>query len=78
MKFNFSRFLITGGCGFIGSSLVRNLIKRNNISIINIDKMTYASNILAVEKTNHLYTHYKKDINDILLPEWKSLLDQLR
>ncbi|MAU25061.1 MAG: dTDP-glucose 4,6-dehydratase [Chloroflexi bacterium] len=65
MKFNFSRFLITGGCGFIGSSLVRNLIKRNNISIINIDKMTYASNILAVEKTNHLYTHYKKDINDI-------------
>tara|TARA_B100001063_G_C16771790_1_gene562127 strand:- start:1579 stop:2643 length:1065 start_codon:yes stop_codon:yes gene_type:complete len=65
MKLNYDRFLITGGCGFIGSSLIRNLVKKTNISIINIDKMTYASNILAVEETNHLYTHFKKDINNI-------------
>ena len=35
--------LITGGSGFIGSSLIENLFKNTKHNIINIDKLTYAS-----------------------------------
>ena len=35
--------LITGGCGFIGSNFVRCILKgKEDVSVINIDKLTYA------------------------------------
>ena len=37
------RVLVTGGLGFIGCSLVRNLVI-NNHTVVNVDKMTYAGN----------------------------------
>lgn len=37
------RYLITKGSGFIGSALIRFLIKNQSIKILNIDKLTYAS-----------------------------------
>jgi dTDP-glucose 4,6-dehydratase len=42
--------LITGGCGFIGSALVRFLIRTTDHVIHNIDAMTYAANPAALEK----------------------------
>jgi dTDP-glucose 4,6-dehydratase len=36
------RILITGGCGFIGSALVRRLVSRG-YTVLNIDAMTYAA-----------------------------------
>ena len=39
------KFLITGGCGFIGSALVRNIIKKTNYKVLNIDKLTYAGDL---------------------------------
>ena len=39
------RILVTGGCGFIGSAFVRNMIRdRSGVSIVNLDKLTYAGN----------------------------------
>ena len=38
------RILITGGCGFIGSHLVRHLINQNNFEVLNLDALTYAGN----------------------------------
>jgi dTDP-glucose 4,6-dehydratase len=35
--------LITGGCGFIGSAVCREAIKRPDWSIVNVDAMTYAA-----------------------------------
>ena len=35
--------IITGGLGFIGSNLIKFLLKKN-YSIINIDKISYSSN----------------------------------
>lgn len=37
-------FLITGGAGFIGSAVVRQLIQHSNHTVINLDKLTYAGN----------------------------------
>ena len=42
------KYLITGGYGFIGSALIRELITNNNNTIINIDKLGYASNKNAI------------------------------
>ncbi len=36
---------ITGGAGFIGSTVVRHIINNTNDSLMNIDKLTYAGNI---------------------------------
>ena len=37
------RLLITGGCGFIGSAVVRRAIRQGGHQIVNLDKMTYAA-----------------------------------
>ena len=36
--------IVTGGSGFIGSALIRNLIKNTSNKVINIDCLTYAAN----------------------------------
>tara|TARA_B100000212_G_C27381371_1_gene537252 strand:+ start:3038 stop:4105 length:1068 start_codon:yes stop_codon:yes gene_type:complete len=58
------RFLITGGCGFIGSSLVRNLSKNENFIIGNIDKLTYSSNLNSLKDISNKnnYTFFQEDI----------------
>lgn len=37
--------LLTGGAGFIGSNLIRQLIAETDSSVINVDKLTYAGNL---------------------------------
>jgi dTDP-glucose 4,6-dehydratase len=59
------KIIITGGLGFIGSNLIELLLKKN-YSIINIDKITYSSNIyntLEFLKNSH-YKFIKCDLNN--------------
>ncbi|MEG9480722.1 dTDP-glucose 4,6-dehydratase [Mannheimia sp. HC-2023] len=44
--------LVTGGAGFIGSALVRYLIEETDHTVINIDKLTYASNLASVSRVS--------------------------
>ena len=50
-KVGFSNLLVTGGCGFIGSNFIRNLLNDATFSgrIINLDKLTYAGNLENLE-----------------------------
>ncbi len=44
------KLLLTGGCGFIGSAVVRHLLRTTDDVIVNIDKMTYAASEEALEE----------------------------
>lgn len=59
-------FLITGGAGFIGSAVVRELIQNTQHNVINIDKLTYAGNLesLASVENSDRYTFEQADICD--------------
>ena len=55
--------IVTGGLGFIGSNLI-NILSRKKYFIINIDKVTYASNSRNIKKNIKNYKFYKQDINN--------------
>ncbi len=44
------RILLTGGCGFIGSAVVRHLIRATDHTVVNVDRMTYAASKDALEE----------------------------
>jgi len=56
------KVIITGGLGFIGSNLIN--ILKDKYFIINIDKVTYASNFKNVDPNIKNYQFYKEDINN--------------
>ncbi len=62
----FDRILVTGGAGFIGSALVRHIIKNTNSKVINVDKLTYAGNMesLVDVSNNRRYFFEQIDICD--------------
>ena len=58
------KLLVTGGLGFIGSNLIKLLLKKNYY-VINIDKVSYSSNKYNVKEfdNNKNYKFIKLDIN---------------
>ena len=63
------KILVTGGYGFIGSNFILNQLDNNNISILNLDLLTYAGNIenlSDIEKYSN-YTFVKGDICNLSL-----------
>jgi dTDP-glucose 4,6-dehydratase len=41
--------LVTGGAGFIGSNFILQRMERDSISVVNLDKLTYAGNLCNLE-----------------------------
>jgi len=58
--------LVTGGAGFIGSAVVRELINNSDYIVVNIDKLTYAGNLESLKKvsSNPRYHFEQVDICD--------------
>lgn len=63
-KASIMKYIITGGAGFIGSSIIRYLINNTDHSIINVDKLTYAGNLESLNEveSNLRYNFEKVDI----------------
>ena len=59
------KLIVTGGLGFIGSNLIKHLLKLGYY-VINLDKVTYASNFYNVKefKNNNSYKFIKVDISN--------------
>lgn len=63
------KILITGGAGFIGSHMVRHLVKKYpNYFVINFDKLTYAGNLRNLEDVAE-YENYRFIKGDIVNKE---------
>jgi dTDP-glucose 4,6-dehydratase len=60
------KVLLTGGCGFIGSAVVRHMLRATNHTVVNVDKMTYAASEDALEEARRDARHVlvRADIAD--------------
>jgi len=55
--------IVTGGLGFIGSNLIK-ILNKKKFFVINIDKVSYASNFKNIPENIKNYKFYKEDINN--------------
>jgi dTDP-glucose 4,6-dehydratase len=58
--------LVTGGAGFIGSALCRHLVRGGRTRVVNLDKLTYAASLTALEEVeaSPRYRFVHGDIGD--------------
>jgi dTDP-glucose 4,6-dehydratase len=70
--------LLTGGLGFIGSAVIRNLVRTTDHLVVNVDKETYAASHDALEEArgHRRHVHIKADICDAeamrsMFAEWR-------
>jgi dTDP-glucose 4,6-dehydratase len=78
MRFAGSTIFVTGGAGFIGSAVVRHLLSDTAAFIVNIDKLTYASNLASIPQAvgHPRYAFARVDICDG--PALRTLFDRYK
>ena len=61
------KILVTGGAGFIGSAVIRQVLSRKGIEVINLDKLTYAGNLESLPNVNssNSYIYENADVCDM-------------
>ena len=57
------RYIITGGLGFIGTNFIKFLLSKN-VEILNLDKISYASNNFLIKNKNNLLKNIKVNLKN--------------
>ncbi len=60
------KVLVTGGAGFIGSAVCRLLVGELGMTVLNVDKLTYAANLASLKpiENDRRYAFHRADIAD--------------
>lgn len=60
------KIIVTGGAGFIGSAVIRHIIRNTDDTVVNLDKLTYAGNLesLVDVSDSERYVFERVDICD--------------
>jgi dTDP-glucose 4,6-dehydratase len=57
------KILVTGGAGFIGSSVIRNILSSTTHSVVNVDMLTYAGNLESLKDVKDSSNYYFENID---------------
>ncbi len=76
MRFRGATIFVTGGAGFIGSALIRHLLDETEAHVVNIDKLTYASNLSSIPQASTHPRYRFAQIDICNGPEIRRLFDQ--
>ena len=77
----FQNIIVTGGAGFIGSNLVRKIIKKNNINLFIFDKLGYSSDFKSIDKLikeKNSYSNSKINFNKVNLANFEETKSYLQ
>ena len=69
---------VTGGAGFIGSAMVRYLLKHTSYSVVNIDKLTYAGHLESLQEVENNSNYFFEKIDIIDQEKIKNLFEKYR
>jgi len=60
------KVLVTGGAGFIGSAVCRLFVGELGVTVLNVDKLTYAANLASLKpiESDPAYAFHRADITD--------------
>jgi dTDP-glucose 4,6-dehydratase len=72
------KILLTGGAGFIGSAVVRQLIRETEAEVVNVDKLTYAGNLASLAETRHDPRHHFEHVDICDAPEVARVFEEHR
>ncbi len=57
------KLLITGGAGFIGSAVIRYMIKNTQDQVVNLDKLTYAGNLNSLAEVSDSQRYFFEQVD---------------